>query len=109
MVSVLLDGTTWDDADLAKIDSVINLWPGQFSVSIFRFRVAAHIDSFRWVCVIKVLLCTGEGQITNSESWVDQRILECKKSLEGLIIPKKVSKVFSNWFDHFSMGRQIGN
>ena len=44
MRPVLLDGAAGQDADLAQIDGVVDLGPGQFFVAVFRFaRLAMAI------------------------------------------------------------------
>jgi hypothetical protein len=40
---VLFHRATWHDADLAQLDGVINLRPGQFLVTIFLMRSCSHI------------------------------------------------------------------
>ena len=42
MRAVLLDGTARKDADLAQLDGVVDLGPGEFLVAIFRFCLAGH-------------------------------------------------------------------
>jgi hypothetical protein len=42
MRTVLLDGSTGNNADLPEIDGVVDFRPGQFFVTVFGFRAVGH-------------------------------------------------------------------